>query len=38
MVLPVHLQLSAVVTIVNYLDRTQFIDSRSLKQVAPQPI
>jgi len=38
MVLPVHLQLSAVVAIVNCRGRSQFNDSRSLKQAALQPI
>lgn len=38
MVLPVHLQLAAVVAIVDCPDRAQFIDSRSLKQAALQSI
>ena len=38
MVLPVHLQLAAVVAIVDCPDQGQFIDSRSLKQAALQSI
>jgi hypothetical protein len=36
MVVPVHLRLSAVLAIVDCPDRDQFIDSRLLKQAAPQ--
>jgi hypothetical protein len=38
MVFPVHLRLSAVVAIVDCPDRSQFIGSPSLKQVALQSI
>jgi len=38
MVLPVHLRLSAAVAIVDCRGRGQFIDSRLLKQAAPQSI
>jgi hypothetical protein len=38
MVLPVHLRLSAVVAIMDYSDRSQFIGSASLKHIALLPI
>jgi hypothetical protein len=38
MAVPAHLRLSAVTAIADWTDRDYYIDSRSLKQVAPQPI